>query len=145
MTSDKGRAYHECMEITYQDQRKNPATKITADLDTLTVLAQKAGIPEGPEVRIRLRSGDGGRYGYTHQIAKDTYRIVIGIEYAKATLSEGAQYVVNNTLLHEMRHVAQGQESGWETLSSAYEGWSETEAREYGRTIKGQPEFNALS
>ena len=131
--------------IDFQDQRKNPATKINADLDTLAVLADMAGITEATEVRIRLRDGDGGRYGYTSKIGTDSYRVVIGIDYAKPTLSDGAQYVVNNTLLHELRHVAQGQDSGWSTLSSAYEGWSETEAREYGRTIKGSAEFNALT
>ncbi len=132
------------MEITYQDQRKDKTTEITADLEGLHILATKAGIPEGTEVRIRLRS-ENGRYGYTTKISQNVYRVVINIQNKKAQLSESAQYVVNNTMLHELRHVAQGQESGWHSLSGSYEGWSETEAREYGRTIKGQSEFFALT
>ena len=131
------------MNLTFQDQRKNPTTEITADLDGLHILAEKAGIPDGTEVRIRLRSDD-GPYGYTTQIAQGVYRVVINIRKKKNALSEGAQYVVNNTMLHELRHVAQGCESGWGSLSGAYEGWSETEAREYGRTIKGEAKFFAL-
>lgn len=131
------------MEITYQDQRKANTTEITADLDALYILAEKAGIPEGTEVRIRVRD-ENGPYGYTSQIAPNTYRVVINIRNNKAQLSDGARYVVNNTMLHELRHVAQGQESGWHSLSGDYHGWSETEARQYGRTIKGQGEFFAL-
>jgi len=130
------------MEITYQDQRKS-GTEITVDLDALYILADKAGIPDGTEVRVRIRNGS-GPYGFTSQIAKNTYRIVLNIRNPKASLSEGARYVVNNTLLHELRHVAQGQESGWASLSGDYQGWSETEAREYGRTIKGEAQFFAI-
>lgn len=132
------------MEITYQDQRKGQHTSVSVDEDVLRTLAEKAGIPEGTEVRVRIRN-ENGPYGYTKQIAPNTYRVVINIRNSKPALSEGARYVVNNTLLHELRHAAQGQESGWHSLSSSYEGWSETEARKYGRTIKGQSEFFALS
>jgi hypothetical protein len=131
------------MEITYQDQRKFKATNVDTDLDTIYILAEKAGIPEGTEVRIRIRN-ENGPYGYTKKISENVYRVVINIRNSKPWLTESAQYVVNNTLLHELRHVAQGQESGWQTLSGDYNGWSETEAREYGRTIKGQSEFFAL-
>lgn len=131
------------MEITYQDQRSS-GTEISVDLDVLHTLAGKAGIPDGTEVRVRVRS-ENGPYGYTKQLSADTYRVVINIRNPKASLSEDARYVVNNTLLHELRHVAQGQESGWASLSGDYQGWSETEARKVGRTIKGQSEFFALS
>ncbi len=131
------------MEITYSDQRKSKRTGIDLDLDTLYILADKAGIPDGTEVRVRLRDGN-GPYGFTSHLGNNTYRVVLNIRYTKLVLSEAAQYVVNNTLLHELRHVAQGQESGWKALSGSYDGWSETEAREYGRTIKGESEFFAL-
>lgn len=132
------------MEITYQDQRKTKTTSISMDEDLLRTLAEKAGIPAGTEVRVRFRS-ENGPYGYTKQLSKNVYRVVVNIRNSKPALSEGARYVVNNTLLHELRHVAQGQESGWHALSGSYEGWSETEARKYGRTIKGQSEFYAVS
>lgn len=130
--------------ITYTDQRKDTTTEISVNMDALQTLADKAGIPDGTEVRVRLRDGN-GPYGFTSQIGANAYRVVINLRYSKANLSDAAQYVVNNTLLHELRHVAQGQESGWQALSGAYEGWSEKEAREYGRTIKGLSEFNALT
>lgn len=132
------------MKITYQDQRNTKATDINADLDVLTTLAQKAGIPQGTEVRIRLRD-ENGPYGYTKQLSPNAYRVVVNVRYSKPTLSEAARYVVNNTMLHELRHVGQAQESGWASLSGSYEGWSETEAREVGRTIKDQSEFFALN
>jgi len=132
------------MEITYQDQRSGKATEISMDEDILRTLAEKAGIPEATEVRVRVRA-ENGPYGYTKQLSKNVYRVVINIRNSKPALSEGARYVVNNTLLHELRHVAQGQESGWHSLSGQYNGWSETEARKFGRTIKGQSEFFAVS
>lgn len=132
------------MKITYQDQRNTKATEINADLDALHTLAEKAGIPQGTEVRIRLRD-ENGPYGYTKQLSPNVYRVVVNIRYSKPTLSEAAQYVVNNTMLHELRHVGQGEESGWASLSGSYEGWSETEARKVGRTIKDQSEFFALN
>ncbi len=132
------------MEITYQDQRNTKATEISVDMDALYTLAEMAGIPDGTEVRFRVRA-ENGPYGYTSQIAPGVYRVVINIRNGKATLSEAARYVVNNTTLHELRHVAQGCESGWAALSGDYNGWSETEARKVGRTIKGQSEHFALN
>ena len=114
------------------------------DEDLLRTLAEKAGIPEGTEVRVRFRS-ENGPYGYTKPVGHNAYRVVVNIRNKKSALSEGARYVVNNTLLHELRHVAQGCESGWHKLSHDYNGWSEKEARKYGRTIKGQAEFFAVS
>lgn len=130
------------MEITYQDQRKS-GVEISVDLDTLYILADKAGVPDGTKIKLRLRDTN-GPYGLT-QPTSEGYRVVLNIRYSKNQLSEDARYVVNNTLLHELRHVAQGCERGWASLSGDYQGWSETEAREYGRTIKGQSEFFALS
>ncbi len=134
-------------EITFQDQRASKTTTINADLDSLYILADKAGINlNGADVRIRLRD-ENGPYGYTKPLGNNTFRVVINIRYKKIALSDDAKYVVNNTLLHELRHVTQMQASakGEKSLSLDYEGWSETEARKYGRTIKGQAEFFALS
>lgn len=131
------------MEITYQDQRKTKATEISVDMDNLYILADKAGVPDGTEVRVRLRDGN-GPFGFTTKHSWG-YRVVVNVRYHKHHLSDAAKYVVNNTLLHELRHVAQGQEKGWNALDGDYHGWSETEAREYGRTIKGQGEFFALN
>ncbi len=130
-------------EITFSDQRKDKTTQIDADLDTLYILADKAGIDlGGADVRIRLRDGD-GPYGFTSPLGGNAYRVVINIRYKKLVLSEAAKYVVNNTLLHELRHVTQMQ--GTKALSHDYDGWSETEARKYGHTLKGTTEFFALS
>jgi len=129
--------------ITFQDQRQSKTTQIEADLDGLYILADKAGIDlNGADVRIRLRDGN-GPYGFTTPLGNNTYRVVINIRYKKRYLSDDAKYVVNNTLLHELRHVTQMQ--GSKALSHSYDGWSETEARKYGRTIKDQAEFFALA
>lgn len=131
-------------ELTFSDQRKSKSTEIKVDMDNLHILSEIAGVDlNGADVRVRLRDGD-GPYGFTSQIGANAYRVVINIRYKKPFLSEGAQYVVNNTLLHELRHVAQGQQKGWNALSHSYEGWSETEAREYGRKIKEQADVFAL-
>jgi hypothetical protein len=130
------------MEITYKDQRQNKTTELSVDMDVLRTLAEKAGVTPGTLVKVRVRDGN-GPYGYTSPCTGG-YRVVLNVRYSKPQLSEGAAYVVNNTLLHELRHVGQGIESGWNTLSGDYNGWSETEAREVGRTIKGQAEFFAL-
>lgn len=130
------------VEIDFADQRKGAVTKLDLDWHTLYLLATKAEVPEGTKIKLRIRNGS-GPYGFT-QRTSDGYRVVLNIRYEKPQLSESAAYVVNNTLLHELRHVAQGELSGWHSLDSDYNGWSETEAREYGRTIKGQSEFFAL-
>lgn len=132
------------MTIDYQDQRKDKATEITVDADVLRRLAEMAGVTPGTLVKVRVRDGH-GPYGFTKQIAPGAYRVVINVRYSKPKLSEAARYVVANTTLHELRHVGQGIEAGWHKLSNDYNGWSETAAREVGRSIKGRPEFYAFS
>lgn len=130
--------------ITIQDQRKNQVPQLKVDTDRLYILLDKAGVELSDSLEIRLRFRDSnGPHGTTRQIGPNSYRVVLNVRYEKHTLSENAQYVVNNTLLHEFRHVAQMQ--GPKSLSSDYNGWSETEARKFGRTIKGQTEFYAVS
>lgn len=130
--------------IDIQDQR--PADSIPVlqfDHDMVEAYCAVAGIdlPKVKSLKIRFRAGS-GPYGYTNDLGGGRYRVVINIRYKKVALSEAARYVVNNTLLHELRHVAQMQ--GPTALSPAYEGWSETEAREFGRKVKGQTDFVAV-
>lgn len=130
------------MKITYQDQRKDKSTDLTIDQDVLRELAEIAGITEGTLVKVRVRDGN-GPYGFTAPCTGG-YRVVLNVRYGKPELSAAARYVVNNTLLHELRHVGQGIESGWHKLSGSYDGWSETEARKVGRTIKGNEAAYAI-
>jgi hypothetical protein len=130
--------------IDVQDQRKGSVPILHIDEDLIEAYCAIAGIDltSGEVVKIRFRDGD-GPYGYTAPCSGG-YRVVINIRYQKVALSEAASYVVSNTLLHELRHVGQGQERGWAALSSSYEGWSEVEAREVGREIKGQSDMLAV-
>jgi hypothetical protein len=130
------------VNIDYSDQRSNKVTEIAVDMDNLYILCEKAGVPDGTQVRVRVRD-EKGRYGFTEKHSWG-YRVVVNVNYSKPQLSEAAQYVVNNTLLHELRHVAQGAVVGWHKLSGDYHGWSEVEAREYGKKMQGEDEFYAL-
>lgn len=130
------------MQIDIQDQRKTKATALHIDAELVAHYCQVAGV-DPAKVKIRFRDG-GGPYGFTAPCGGGKYRVVVNVRYGKAQLSESAAYVVSNTLLHELRHAGQGEERGWGALSGAYEGWSETEAREYGRKIKGHSEQYAV-
>lgn len=131
--------------IDIQDQR--PAGSVPVlhiDTDLVEAYCAIAGVDltTGETIKIRFRSGS-GPYGTT-SMTSTGYRIVINIRYKKVALSEAASYVVSNTLLHELRHVAQAQETEWALLDPAYNGWSETDARKYGRKVKGQSDMMAV-
>lgn len=130
------------MHIDIADQRKNANTILKIDEDVIEAYCGMAGVDmaETGTLKIRFRNG-GGPYGFAKKISGG-YRIVINVRYKKTYLSPEASYVVSNTLLHEIRHIAQMQ--GPKSLSSDYNGWSETEARKYGRTIKGQNDLYAI-
>jgi hypothetical protein len=132
------------MDIQITDQRKGQVPVLVIDHDTVEAYCGMAGVDlSGPgTLKIRIRDGK-GPFGFTAPCSGG-FRVVLNVRYSKLALSESASYVVSNTLLHELRHVAQGQEKGWSALSGDYHGWSEVEAREYGRMIKGQPEMAAI-
>lgn len=132
------------MRISIQDQRKGTVPSLHIDQDLVEAYCGMAGVDLSDQGTLKIRFRDGsGPYGTTSQTS-DGYRVVINIRYSKLTLSPNASYVVSNTLLHELRHVAQGQEKGWKALDPDYNGWSETEAREYGRQIKGDDSLYAV-
>jgi len=129
------------MDISIVDQRQGARTAVTVDPVVVEEYCRIAGIDlSAPGIlKIRLRS-DKGAYGFTTKHSWG-YRVVVQIRNPKRRLSEHASYVVSNTLLHELRHVAQGMLSGWHALSPDYHGWSEVEAREYGKMIFGKGPF----
>jgi hypothetical protein len=129
------------MQIDIADQRKDRTTSLSIDPEIVSDYCKLAGV-DPAKVRIRVRD-EQGAYGYTRPVAGG-YRVVINIRYGKPQLSIEAAYVVSNTLLHELRHCGQGEERGWSALSGDYQGWSEVEAREVGRSIKGQTERYAI-
>lgn len=133
------------MHIDISDQREGDLPIIQIDRDLVEAYLGVAGVDLSGSgvVKIRIRKGRAGDpYGFT-QPTKDGYRIVINIRYHKLYLSEAASYVVSNTLLHEIRHVAQFQQKGL-SVSPQYDGVDEVEAREFGRLIKGQTEMYAV-
>lgn len=132
------------MQIEITDQRKSQVPLLHIDNDVVEAYCGIAGVDlnQSGTLKIRLRDGN-GPYGSTSPTS-DGYRVVINIRYSKLSLSESASYVVSNTLLHEIRHVAQFQEKGKNGLSGDYNGPDETEAREYGRKIKGDQSLYAI-
>jgi hypothetical protein len=104
---------------------------------------QAAGVVVGPGTRIRLRlreQAHPGQQGLAQRIGPDRYRVVIHVA-PKDRLEDRHLYVLNNSLLHELRHVAQMQadpEHGakylHQNLTVGYEANAfEVEARYYGR------------
>jgi hypothetical protein len=138
------------MRIDIADQRKGDKVVplLHIDSDLVEAYCGLAGVDLSGSGTLKIRFRDwkpGLPYGHTETPSADgSFRVVIHINYSKLSLSESASYVVSNTLLHELRHVAQGQEKGWGALSGDYHGWSETEAREYGRLIKGDQSMYAV-
>lgn len=131
------------MHIDIADQRKGShPTLIEIDGDLVEAYCGMAGVDmaEDGVLKIRIRNGS-GPYGFTQRV-KGGYRVVLNVRYSKTHLSEKARYVVSNTLLHEIGHVAQMQ--GSMPLDPDYHGWSETEARAIGRLIKGKDELLAV-
>ena len=65
-----------------------------------------AGV-KGGTVKIVLADDTGG-YGHARVLPDGTHQVVLSIA-AKDTYSPGSCYVMNNSLVHELRHVAQQQ------------------------------------
>lgn len=126
--------------VNIQDQRSVKTTKVSMSEAAIRAYCDIAAVDlsTAGELKIRLRDHP-GPYGFTQALTNGGFRVVLNVIYDKEVLSEAARYVLSNTLLHELHHVAQAQQMGWGSLDPSHDGWSETEAREYGRLIKGHP------
>lgn len=129
--------------IHFRDDRPPGSASVRVEQEAMAAALEAAGVVVGPGTRIRLRLREQthpGQQGLAQRIGPDRYRVVIHVA-PKERLEDRHLYVLNNSLLHELRHVAQMQgdpEHGAKYLhqnltvgytSNAYE----VEARYYGR------------
>lgn len=129
--------------VDLRDDRPPGAAPLEIDADGLDAALEAVGVTVAPgtEIRLRLRvQSQPGEQGSTKRIGPDTYRVVIHVA-AKPTLEDRHLYVINNSLLHELRHVAQLQQDpnfeaayAHQNLTVGYANNTyEVEARYYGR------------
>lgn len=129
--------------IEFRDDRPAGSAPIRVELQAMGAALQAAGVLVGPRTRILLRLREQalpGQQGLAQRIGPDRYRVVIHVA-PKDRLEDRHLYVLNNSLLHELRHVAQMQadpEHGskylHQNLTVGYQANAfEVEARYYGR------------
>ena len=129
--------------VDFCDDRPTGAPPLAVDTDRLDAALHAAGVTVGPytEIRLRLRpQTEPGQQGSTQKIGPDAYRIVIHVA-DKPVFTDQHLYVLNNSVLHELRHVHQHQHDldfnaayAHQTLTVGYAANDyEVEARYYGR------------
>lgn len=96
--------------IDVKDFRKNQSTPITVDPDRMDAALAAAGVKTGPglEIRLRIKDQKGGQQGSMRQIGPNAFRVIIRVAH-KPEFADRHRYVLNNSLVHELRHVAQAQ------------------------------------
>lgn len=97
--------------VEVQDYRKVKGAPISIDKAKLQAIMKAVGIEQEPGLKIRLRFWDQsvpGEQGVTQRIGPSEYRVVVKVA-AKEKFEDRHLYVMNNSLLHEMRHVTQNQ------------------------------------
>ncbi|MEX2621549.1 MAG: hypothetical protein WD250_15135 [Egibacteraceae bacterium] len=129
--------------VDVRDDRPAGSTPLHLDANALDTALAAVGVTVGPHtlVKVRLRPQQfPGQQGSAQRIGPDAYRVVIHV-VDKPTFKDRHLYVVNNSLLHELRHVAQMQHDPDHELHYANENLTvgyaenkyEVEARYYGR------------
>jgi hypothetical protein len=92
-----------------EDQRKPGAPPIHLDADRFEAAATAVGIDISKVNSIKLRFRDLGQHqGVTQNLGGGNFRVVVGIK-RKPAYEDRHLYVVNNSLVHELRHVTQMQ------------------------------------
>lgn len=97
--------------VDFEDQRsKGP--KIEVDPERMNAAMLAAGVVGGKDFKVKVRVRDqakAGQQGVAQKLGPNEYRVVISVA-PKARLEDRHLYVLNNSLVHEMRHVAQHQQ-----------------------------------
>lgn len=141
-TSEQEWARNPVRGVDFEDQRKS-GPKIEVDPARMNAALRAAGVVGGKDFRVKVRVRDqaqAGQQGVAQQIGPNSFRVVISVA-PKARLENRHLYVLNNSLVHEMRHVAQHQQDP--DMSAKYVHFQQTvgyannpyevEARAYGR------------
>jgi hypothetical protein len=129
--------------VHVRDDRPPGSTPIHIDADALDVALEATGVTVGPHtvIKVRLRPQTApGQQGSARRLGPDEYRVVVHVA-DKAKFEDHHLYVINNSLLHELRHVTQMQHDPDHELAYANENLTvgyaknkyEVEARYYGR------------
>ena len=97
-------------------------------------------------IKIRITDATDNKQGYTRVLSSNPLTgrltLLIKVRVRKQTsYTDAHQYVINNTLLHELRHIAQRQQTpnfaGQYALENTLNGYAnnvfETDAKNYGR------------
>lgn len=95
--------------VDLRDDRSAGAAPLELRTGELEAALAAAGVTVGPATEIRLRLRDQthpGEQGATKRIGADAYRVVVCVA-AKPAFADRHLYVANNSLVHELRHVAQ--------------------------------------
>ena len=92
-----------------QDQRKHGKQPIHLDADKFEAAAIAVGIDIGKVKSLKVRFRDLSQHqGVTQNLGDGNFRVVVGIK-PKDKYEDRHLYVVNNSLVHELRHVTQMQ------------------------------------
>jgi hypothetical protein len=129
--------------VNFEDQRKK-GPPLRVDPDALHAAMEAAGVKITPDLKIRLRLRDqnsaGTDQGLTQRLGPNEFRVVVKVAN-KPQFKPHHLYILNNSLVHEFRHVRQeqddpqfGQKYAQQNLTVGYgKNKYEIEAREYGR------------
>lgn len=129
--------------VDVRDDRPAGATELAVATEALEQAMAAAGVKAGgdTEIRLRLRAQDHpGQQGHCTRLGKDSFRVVVRVA-DKPEFADRHLYVINNSLVHELRHVAQMQTDPNHASAYAHQqataGYQhntfEVEARQYGR------------
>jgi hypothetical protein len=129
--------------VDLRDDRPSGSAPLVVDPDGMDAAIRAAGVQVGPETRIRLRlraQSYAGEQGSAAQVGPGDYRLVVHVA-PKDKLEDRHLYVLNNSLIHELRHVRQMQDDPehgakymHQNLTVGYaKNKYELEARRFGR------------
>ena len=130
--------------LTVTDRRKASRTvkhPLVLDTEALDIACALTGVDlcTGETILIELRDGENGKQGFARRTAKG-FKVVLYVA-KKDHYEDRHHYVVNNSLAHELRHVAQMQthpdfDMAYKVATAQY-GYQanpyEVEARYFGR------------
>lgn len=123
--------------IDFVDQRKS-GPPIAIDYDAMDAALEAAGVQVTPNTKIKLRLRDAYKaQGSTLKLGPDEYRVVV-LALDKPKLKDRHLYVINNSLVHELRHVHQMQngehyDKPVKTFNDYWNQGMEVEGRYWGR------------
>lgn len=129
--------------VHIRDDRPPGATPLKMDADALDTALAAAGVTVNANTVIKLRlrpQAQPGQQGSACRLGTDEYRVVVHVA-PKSGFADRHLYVINNSVLHELRHVAQMQQDLDHEAAYAHQNLTvgyadnkyEVEARYWGR------------